>query len=118
ADSAAGAAEAFARVLWSGGDGAIERLATQAGEPAFGEAAKQWRERFADLIHPDWAVADAEIASVGNGSGAQLLSFDETLLVRLRRRDGDELIETPAVAVTVRRSARGWSVTTWQAMNE
>lgn len=99
------AARRFAQALWSGNRQAMEELAV----PGLADKVAGWAEGQRVRVHSTWAAGELEIADRWTHG------FDEVLVVRLWRAaaggTGEE--STPPVALTLRRSARGWLVADW-----
>jgi len=101
------AARRFAQALWAGDEASLRTLVM----PTRTEDVSRWLATYAGQIDPGWALGELEIAE------RRVEVFDEVLIVRLwRPRPGGEGEEsTPPVAVTLRKSARGYLVTNWEA---
>ena len=103
------AARRFTQALWSGNRQAMESLAA----PGLGGKVADWLERQRDRLDSGWAVAELEVAD------RRTEGFDEVLIVRLWRPApggaGEE--STPAVILTLRRSARGWLAGDWRLVD-
>lgn len=104
------AARRFAQALWSGNREALEPLLA----PGLADAADNWLAEQGEGLDAAWAGAELEVAE------RQVQAFDEVLTVRLWRPLPDASLEesTPAMALTLRRSARGWLVGGWQVVGE
>jgi len=109
-----------------------------AGGP--GEGLRAWMDRHNLLLDAGWADAAAEVAPPDRGDESAFLGFDVTVSVRLvrfasRTNDlaadpsagtgqpaaddaGDAVLVSPALSVTVRRSALGWFVVAWDVAED
>lgn len=122
------AAIAFARALLSGDLDVAERLLLPGADGASvrGHAGGlgDQLERIAPVVGTAWTDASGEIVSRSGDESGPILSFDETLIVRLVRpaleAHGAEgvAIVSPALSITVRRSAAGWFVVVWDLVGD
>jgi len=101
------AARRFAQAMWSGDRETMEQLAL----PRHTSQVSDWLSGQAGRLDPGWAKAELEIAE------RRTQGLDQVLVVRLWRpladSDGGEE-STPLVALSLRRSARGWLVADWR----
>lgn len=100
------AARRFAQALWSGDRQALEQMSFLLQ----GDQVEQWLGQWHHWLDACWAAAELEIAQRYEDG------LDQVLVVRLWRPSPGGLEEesTPPVAVTLRRSARGWLVAGWE----
>src|SRR5690606_7072609 len=101
------AARRFAQAMWSGDRETMKQLAL----PRHTSQVSDWLSGQAGRLDPGWAKAELEIAE------RRTQGLDQVLVVRLWRplADGDGGEEsTPLVALSLRRSARGWLVADWR----
>lgn len=117
AASAEDAAVQFVQALLSGNVDAVDAMMLPGGSSEASTQLGTRLESMSDIIDVAWADGAGEIVSRGRAVGGQTMGFDETLVVRLSRPAGTGnsggTPTSPAVAVTVRRSAAGWFVTSW-----
>lgn len=109
AQSPEDAARRFAQAMWAGDRETMEELAL----PTRSSAVSQWLGQQGEHLDPGWAEAELEIAE------RRTEGLDQVLIVRLwrPRADGDGEEGTPAVVLSLRRSARGWLVADWRLVD-